>query len=191
MSIPKITDHKNQALNRLIVQYKGAEFIEALIGVEGDKAQELEAAFCSIDEQTELIDSEGAQLDAWGTILNQGREGLSDPDYKIRLVEKIAEYNSEGTPEDLIDIFSVLMNADTIQYDEIYPAEFQLQAINPNPIGTLSQVAQSLNRAKPAGVGVNAIATTANPFVFENDASGNGFDDFNAPGGGGDFAQII
>lgn len=191
MTVEKITDHLERSLKRLISQYKDSPNIESILRVYGPEIQQLENMFSDIFTKTIFLQSEGEQLDRIGLILNQPRQGLSDLDYKTVLIGKIAEYNSEGTPEDLINIYSILTDAQQIQYEEIYPANFRLHATNANPIGTLLQVSKSLERAKPAGVGSSATVSTANPFVFEGDPDGNGFDDFLNPGAGGELSSII
>ncbi|KKL98555.1 hypothetical protein LCGC14_1823240, partial [marine sediment metagenome] len=137
MTVEKITDHLERSLKRLISQYKDSPNIESILRVYGPEIQQLENMFSDIFTKTIFLQSEGEQLDRIGLILNQPRQGLSDLDYKTVLIGKIAEYNSEGTPEDLINIYSILTDAQQIQYEEIYPANFRLHATNANPIGTL------------------------------------------------------
>jgi hypothetical protein len=191
MNLNQIKDHQTQALKRLITQYKGAALIEAIIRTGSNQIQGLETAFFDLLNQRALTTSSGQQLDRMGTILNLQRNGLSDDVYRIKLMNKVSQNISEGTPEDLINIYKILMQAESIQYLEIYPASVVMFAVNPNPIGEVSEIRLSLDSAKPAGVEVQALSSTAPFLVFDEDADGEGLSDITTPSLGGHLSEII
>lgn len=181
-----ILDHEAQALARLIEQYKGSTNIENVIKAIVPQTQDQEPVLDDLQLLRFLGAASGEQLDGLGRILDTPRAGLSDTDYRGLLTVKIAENFSEGTIEDLIGIFNALMDATKTQAIETFPAAFQLTAINGGvPILPLANVRISIERAKPAGVGIGAlIQATADPFVFDGDPDGFGFDD-------GEFSQAF
>lgn len=180
--ISQITNHDDQAKNRVITQYKDSVNLNKIISVYTQQIQEFEdAAFALINERT-LDGSIGFQLDQMGTILDEIRNGLDDDDYRIVLKAKIAENVSEGTPEDLIGIFKVLLNPEEVHYNEIYPAGFELTAIgDQDPVSSIERVKQAINRAKPAGVELVSVKQVTRfpefSFLDDPDPTGGGFRD--------------
>lgn len=142
-----------------------------------------------------LATAEGAQLDGLGLIIGDNRGTLNDTDYRARLYLKIFQNYSEGTIEDLLRIYDELMDPDSVVLSEIFPAEFSMMAINPNPITDLTTVYNAIFLAKAAGVGISFLGyTNGEPFfAFLDDTVGNtaGFADLGTPGSGGIFVSII
>lgn len=191
MALTQIFDHVAKALDRLPYQFKTQENIENLISLYANRTQNVEDIFWELLELRFLEDALGQQLDNLGKILDIEREGLSDDDYRIRLIAKIAQHNSEGTPEDLIAIYSLLMDPDKIEYNEIYPAEFTMAAINANPIGSTDKIHEAILRTKAGGVRLSYLVSTGpNPFVFFGDGDGGGFGSV-GNGDGGVLSEII
>ena len=116
----------------------------------------------------------GTQLDNFGTIVDQDRLGLDDSTYRALITVKIAEINSQGTAEDLIQIFSIFMNADEIIFGDSFPAAFTLIAVNPSPIADISLVSQAITKAKSPGVGFSLISTPSGYMGFVGDTDGLG-----------------
>lgn len=176
MPVPKITNHTEQALDRLIGQYKELPNIAALITIYVDRLQALETVFFDIIEKRRFLAAKDAQLDDIGLILDQDREGLSDDDYRIILLGRIAEYNSEGTAEELISIYFLLMNPISVQLIDTPPASFTINAFGANPIGSTALISTIFSNAVAEGVGFTATQSTATPFGFEDDPNAFGMD---------------
>tara|TARA_R110002012_G_scaffold265589_3_gene449005 strand:+ start:1112 stop:1849 length:738 start_codon:yes stop_codon:yes gene_type:complete len=188
----QILNHDEQAKNRLISQYKDSENINKLIAVYTNQVQAIENATYAMLNGRTLDGSIGFQLDQLGLILNEKRDGLIDSDYRMRLKAKIAENTSEGTPEDLISIFKLLLNPDEIHYNEVHPAGFELTAIgNQDPVSSIDKIKKALEKAKPAGVNIINIkqVTRLPEFIFleDFDESGEGFRDLSILYGLGQF----
>lgn len=191
MTVTQITDHVVQAKDRLITQYKEQPNIEAIVETYASQRQEVETVLFQLLNERSIDTAVGQQLDLLGDILDEPRTGLTDNIYSVRLLNKISQLNSEGTAEDLINIYKILMQADSVQYGEIQPAHVVLLAINPNPIGELSEIAQSLEGAKPAGVSIQAISTPSLYLGFEGDPDGVGLGDLTNATVGGHLSEII
>jgi len=194
MSITQINTHATDAFNRLITQYRDKKNISGILNVYASKIQEIENILFPMLSNRNLVNSEGIQLDNLGTILNLKRNGVEDSTYRIKLGSKISEHISEGTQEDVIQIFKILTGCDSVQYGEVYPAELQMIAINADPIGSVSEIRKAIKSAKPAGVAFPLLSiTNSTPFVFESDpqSNGMGFGDYSDLEIGGNLADII
>lgn len=195
--ITKITDHVEQAESRVITQYKDSPNIKAIIEIYAKQVQELENAIFDMIDQRTLNGSVGFQLDQLGTILGQPRQGLNDDDYRLRLKAKIAENVSEGTPNEMIEIFKILVATDDVEYLEVFPASFKL-TVNDliDPISSPSEINNAIRNSKPAGVGFSLVMSMSPAFEFTDDPSTpdlvDGFSDLSFPGvDGGFLAELI
>ena len=63
MSITQITTHEQDALDRVIEQYKNSLNLLAIISVFAKQVQETENAFISLVNRVDIDTSEGVQLD--------------------------------------------------------------------------------------------------------------------------------
>ncbi len=123
-------------------------------------------------EMRSLDTAQGAQLDGLGQIIGLARvPGQSDASYRQALQFQVFVNQSSGTPEQVIQILKFLTQANTIFYDEFYPAAYLMTTdglIFPdNP----SDIVGVIQASSPAGVeflGLTAIYDTV-PFVFSND----------------------
>ncbi len=146
-------DHVKIMRDRLIEQYKGLPNLDWDLKIPGDQLNELETAIQQFLNEMGLSVCVGAQLDRWGDILNTPREGLEDPGYRTLLYARIAQYISQGTPEELISLYAHLMQVTSVLYSEPwYPAKALLYCSDPNPLVPFSFIKRILNNAKPAGV---------------------------------------
>jgi len=186
--------HVAEALNRLLEQYKDKTRFEALISGLAARTQTLETVFNDLFTDRSLTGASGAQLDGLGEIVDQPRGGLTDEIYRIRLFAKIAQNVSKSTPEDLINIFKLLMQANKIYYYEVYPAAVYMTAIGSNPIGDTSEIIKAVNDSRAGGVAIDLLSTVSeNAFSFfeDPDPDGRGFGVLSDPDEGGFFAKLL
>lgn len=192
--ITKIENHKQEAIGKIRQQYKDKPRIKALFDSIIDEIQTLENVFVQLREEKSIYVAVGAQLDLWGEVLNQPRGGLSDQQYRLVLLGQIAVNVSKGTPEDLIQVFSLFTNPDYISLNEFYPAALQLTSVGGEAIGSVEDIKSALRRAAPAGVSIDLFTTApGSPFVFlsDPDPNGRGFEDLDNPGLGGFLVSIF
>ena len=174
----KITTHIADALKRLVIQYAEKPNMVAALTAFVKQIQESEDTLFAQFEDRSLQTGIGVQLDNWGLILSQPRRGLDDETYRTRLFIRIAELNSQGTPQDMIAIFTALMRPASgfVLYSEIHPAGFCLTAVDPDPIGDLQDVAEGMETARPAGVEVSCLISAPDPpFGFAGTPGALGF----------------
>lgn len=192
--ITLITDHVEQAKARLRELYKRQPNIEAILTAFVDEIQALEEAIFGISSMTSIYDSIGEQLDMLGRLLDLGREGFDDEQYRIRLLAKIAQNVSKGTPEDVINVFKLLMRARYVQLEEVFPASMNLTAIGANQIGDIADIKDAVKESALAGVSIDIFAVVSNiPFVFLDDPDplGEGFGDTGDPLVGGEWNSFV
>lgn len=189
-----IVDYVTEGLSLLRERYKSADTLKAILTAGANRLQSFEAAlFEVLNGVTDLQTAVGVQLDMIGAIVGQERFGSDDDGYRGLIALKIAENNSEGTPEDLISLARGILNPERVEYLEIYPAEFSMVIVNPDTTFSDTQVAQSFQRAKPAGVGSGYIERVTTPtFAFAPtvEPDRGGFGDANDPDVGGKFGAV-
>jgi hypothetical protein len=114
MSLVQITDHVDQALDRLQEQFKDKPNIIGLITALLTNVQEVENEIFALYSERGLDTAEGAQLDQIGVIVGQPRAGLADGDYRRRLRARIAVNNSGGTVGEMIVVTRLIINDITL-----------------------------------------------------------------------------
>lgn len=116
MIVQQINNHVQQALNRLLEQYRGLSNFAALITSLVTQIQDLENALYPLDQYRQLQFAYGAQLDGIGDIVGLKRNGLSDAEYFIFLIGAIAENNSDTTANTMITIILQVFQATSVFY---------------------------------------------------------------------------
>lgn len=176
-----ISNHDAAAKARLITQYQESDNIKKIVTIYAKQVQDVEDAIKELLDERSIDSAIGYQLDLLGTILDEPRVGLGDDDYRLLLKAKIAQNVSEGTPEDIIGIFRMLLRPDEIFYNEVHPAGFELTAIGSTlPLTSIDRIKDAINRCRPAGVKLVDIKTVNQPefsFFDDPDPTGGGFRD--------------
>lgn len=133
--IKKINNHIKQAIERLLSQYRDKPRIEGLIEAFVQDIQSMEDTLIKMYLERSVNSAVGAQLDIIGNIVGQPRYGWHDAAYRIAILGKIGVNTSTGNPEDLIDLFKLLMKCTKAHYIPYYPAECYIQG-NFAPVDT-------------------------------------------------------
>ena len=121
-----ITNHADQAVGRLLEQFRGSTRLRDLIRILIGPIQDLENVFSDLAELRALDSAFGAQLDGLGEIVDQARGGMSDEDYLTWLKLRIFINVSKARPEDLIYVLKVITEANQVRYFENHPASVEL-----------------------------------------------------------------
>lgn len=129
MSIEKITNHPERALDRLPNRFSRSSQFRDLIELIGNRHQEIENTLVDLLELRGLSSANGKQLDNAGQILNVDRDvGENDASYRSRLFSATAQLEKSGEIESVIEVFGFLYSTTSVIYAEIYPAAFSLTA---------------------------------------------------------------
>lgn len=188
-----LIDHTARALSRLILQYKDATNIRAIVEAVGAELDDLEQVNDDLFNLRSIYSATGSQLDGWGEILDLTRAGRTDAEYRTRLFIRIAELSSEGSIEDVVQLYFNLMVPTWVELHEQYPASFTMLAKDPSPIGETSEIRNAVAAAKAAGVAFDLFTSTSPAFAFlaDTDPDTDGFSSVGAPTTGGTFASVL
>jgi hypothetical protein len=114
MIVTQITNHVQQALNRLLQQYQGRPNITGLLTALITQCQLLENAIYPIDQYRQLAYAYGEQLDNIGTVIGLERNGLPDNEYFVLLLGTIAENNSDTTAPTMLNIVQTIFQSSNV-----------------------------------------------------------------------------
>lgn len=166
-------NHTEEMNERLLTQYKSASNLIAILGSFIDQSQDTEDALQEFYTKLAMATATGQQLDNLGVLLDVSRRAFDDDTYRVLLYTKIVQIFSEGTINEIISIFKVLMGADYAELQETPPANFTLTAVNPDPLSTIALIESSIDAAKVAGVGVGYLAAAiGSAFAFLDNVVG-------------------
>jgi hypothetical protein len=170
MTLSKKTTHVSEAILNLIAKFTDQPNFQAMITALVNQVQEVEnALFELIDERT-LDTAVGVQLDGIGSILGEDREGKSDSDYRTALRARILLNIGSGTPEELIEMVSLLTGSKNNELTEYHPAALTIFVLGALTFTEASNVNAALQSGKPAGVLAHLIygeSPTAELFQYD------------------------
>lgn len=178
----RITNHTEQALDRLITQYKGNLDFIAVVTAFTEQIQEIEDSFTDFYSRLNINSIRGQNLDNLGTIIGIARQGFDDNVYRTLLWAKLFSNISNGTANEIINIFKVLTNSSEIDFFEIQPATIQIQGnADLDPL-IEPYIPTILQKALCAGVQIGGLVLYEDEsFVCDDDtdpiAEGDGFGD--------------
>lgn len=189
-----MTQHYQEMAARLREYSKDDAVLLAFINAFARQVALIDAALLQLMEERHLEVAIGAQLDGWGRILEESRQGRDDDEYRAVLLLKIARIYSEGTERDLSSIFTTATNPASVEFSEVFPAGFSLVAIEPDSAFSDAAIVEIIRQAKAAGVGAGYIAHTEGlpAFAFDGDVDADkaGFGDATDPEVGGSFISL-
>jgi len=181
--IDEITDHAQQAKNRLPRHLDGATQFNALIDILGSRIQGLETELFNLLDERFLTVAVGVQLDGLGQILDLDREvGQSDAAYRQALIGVTGQLSLSGQIEPLITVFDNLTSAAFIFISEFYPAGVLMvahyDADAEDPVIDVG-IVEAMAAAKAAGVELDLRYAEQTTYleladISEIDGSGNG-----------------
>lgn len=155
------TDHVEEGVARLISQYADKPRIVRLLSAYLRPLQEAEDALWTLIDQVNLNNATGITLDYLGKILNQGRLGLSDQNYRTVLRARVRVLLSSGKVDELLTILR-LVTIDSTEAAQLEAEVFDGIGIVLKLRSELGPVDQDivfslLNQAKAGGVPLNFV----------------------------------
>ena len=183
----KILDHAAEARARIVTQFKGKPRIEGLIGSFAAATQAVEDTLWDLLTIRSIDTAIGAQLDIIGEIVGESRKGKQDEPYRLAIKAKIGQNNSKATPEDIISVFKLLVQADKALFIEYFPAEAAIFADKNIENLDNYEILKFCQKAMPAGARLDYIGwyDGDQAFGFQDDPNAKGFGEAfdNAVGG--------
>lgn len=200
-NVTQITDHVQQALDRLLQQYKGRPRMQGLITALVNQIQDLENAIFPVGTETLLFNGQnyiakGAQLDGIGELVNVARNGLGDDEYLILILGTIGVNFSDTTGDTMTGIIKELTQAQDVTVFDHYPAGYGVQVQAPSvPSGLWALIASLIQGALGAAIELCYIDQydPSDSFNFSGGkVAGQGFANYSTVGGGGgNFCQPL
>lgn len=163
MALTHVTDHEEQALARLVLQYADKTNVRALVGVGGASVQTAEDVLWQLYSQRLLEDAVGAQLDNLGAVVGQAREASTDDQYRARIRGRILANRSSNSTETMIAIAAAVVNdPDLVARVTTYaPAAFELWLDGVSVTDdTADALGDLIRAARAAGIGARVIYST-------------------------------
>jgi hypothetical protein len=197
MLVTEITTHVEDALARFLQQYQGTILLNGLMAALVEQIQDLEYGLYPLDAARQIFNAQGAQLDGIGALVGISRNGLSDAEYLLFIYGQIASNFSDGTIPQVLNIIQSLFQAQSLIFQEVFPAGVSVQVLGTPLNPSLYGVAINLVK-NSLGAGINLVfiggSPTVNVFRFNGPGivgAVNGFGDINNPSIGGGFVGII
>lgn len=168
--IEKKTTHIEDALARLVYQFRTKTRIRQLVSSLAGPYQDLENVLYDLMDKRILDKAFGAQLDGWGEIVGIARRGKGDTQYRRRIKAQIAINTSRATAGDVFEVLQLLTGAERVWIGEYWPAHVEI----------FGDVNFEWEHEVEDG-----------DFSFEGCPDGLGFSDAFDPSLGGEFSQMI
>jgi hypothetical protein len=148
-----ILDHQARAVRRLVLQYREAANLQGLVSVSTAEHQTLEDQFWQMFAET-IDTAEDAQLDVYGRIVNQAREGRDDPTYRLWIKTRVRINRSCGSIPEIVGILMALVSGTTfVRLEEQFPAAIEVH-MGYTPALDWEQGIVILRKCKAGGVRV-------------------------------------
>ena len=184
----QIDNHAQQALARLIYQYQQSPNLQGLISAFCQSIQLIEDELVAMNTDRYINDAYGQQLDNIGEIVGLARTpGMTDAVYQRYLLGQIKINISQGQPEQLIQLYSLLTNTNFVLIFEGSLADVILSSSYQIPDqATADQFIDILQQATAAGVRVDGLICfdPDMAFAYDGPLPGFGYDDGSQTVGG-------
>jgi len=141
-------DHVTEGLLQLPSQWENSSKVRGLLESWLTPLNTFEENLVGVRDGFNINTAIGNQLDIIGTYFDIGRGGLSDDDYRARLLSVISSGNGSGTPDQIIKLFSSLSNSSDIKYWEHYPLSIAMLSTFGDEGGSVDT--DNMLSAKPA-----------------------------------------
>lgn len=151
-----IANHAERALSRLLEQYKDKPVMAAMLTRFVEQAQLIENMWNEMLVERYLTASEGAQLDLYGRVAGEPRNGRTDEQYRPRLQARQRVNRSRGQILDALAVGRTLVGSTgAVTLRELYPAGAEIFLGTTLTSEEAQEVGDMLREAKPAGVELN------------------------------------
>lgn len=175
----QITTYVQDAISRLLTEYKSAANFTKIISVIVNQIQLIENALVDMNIKRYLNAATGQQLDNIGKIVGFPRPpGMSDDMYRLELYGQIKINISQGQPEQIIQVFLLFTQTSFVILIEDFPGEVWLDTSwVPPDQPTLNTTLRIVNEAAPAGVRVAGLVVSDpdDPFAYDGTLLGFGY----------------
>lgn len=193
MAVDSIDTHVEDALNRLIEQYKGSDNLKEIITAFVAQIQDLEDVGIEMFLNRFVDNAVGIQLDRFGEIVDFARQGFDDEFYRILLKVKIGINISSGEPPAIISTMKLLTQASLVHYQNLGNGNISLAVDTEIDADLIDFFYTNMQKVVMAGVRIASISSFDPDESFSFDGTGPiglGFSSTGAPLTGGKLAFL-
>jgi hypothetical protein len=127
MNYSRLDNITNYAIKELTSCYKKERIIK-MISALTDDLQAFSDELSVFNGKYNINSSSGHWLDLIGEIVGEKRKGREDNVYRRFLWARIGINTSKGTPENVINVWKLLIDCDDVVFEEFYPGVVNLGA---------------------------------------------------------------
>lgn len=186
---PEIENHVDIALGRLFSQFDDAANLRDVIRIFAERIQVEESLAYDVLVDRLLANASGAQLDQYGTIVSESRDGLTDDEYRRVINAKILTGKRlSWTRNNLLEIINLVTGAEIVRIIESFPAGIGVSiVVNPElSEDSKLRTVRLIRQAKGEGIQLEYVGLAGvSYFGFLEDPNALGF------GSGAPFAEMI
>lgn len=161
-------DYSTLGVARLTNQFQDSPKLKALVAGILSGFTRIENTLDQLKTERWIETAVGAQLDGVGYIVGEPRQGRNDDDYRLAIRFRVFINVSKGTPPDMIYGLRYITQADSIQYQETYPATVLMWTDGYSATSDIGTVMQDLAPAAIADTDI-AVSFGENPFRVSNE----------------------
>lgn len=173
-------DVVEQGLAELLSQFAHAQNLRNVMTVILEQCQKLESSTYDLFWSRTLDGAQGAQLDVYGRVVDEPRDGLGDNDYRRFIRVRLLVLYAQGEAARLRLIVARAAGAVDVHYMNAPPASYVLRYTVAQPLTPAIQrrILRAVEAATPSGVGFLVVESIVNKaFGFDDDDDALGFDD--------------
>lgn len=169
-------NHEDEAKSFLKPQFNQSDNLKSLLAAFVQEVQEADTAVVDLVRSRLLGHASGDALDQYGKVVGVKRGSLEEAEYRTFIRAKIKANISEGTIDEVIDIFRRITGDDDVVYWEHYPAGFHLDVERSSRLSDelRSKIVDIMDQAIPAGVSRTYSESTSESFRFDDADRGFG-----------------
>lgn len=133
MTITFKDTHTEEALSKLLAQFKEKDKLMAVLSAFTDQIQAVENVLQELLDERNIDVAVGDVLDLFGKVVGQPREGRTDDDFRLWIKARILINKSSGLTEEMYTVLKLItghMDSGDFQLTETavgYPAHFDVQ----------------------------------------------------------------
>jgi hypothetical protein len=181
-----IPDHEDQLIALVPSQFRDEPRWQALLKAMAEGLQVMEDQFFSLIVSRTLAASSGAQLDQWGDMVGEPRDGATDAVYRVFIEARIFANNATGIVNDFIFLLQTTTAPSTVRHLNIFPAccQFDIRVAVFMSELQRGKVRRLLESVRPGGVCFLITEAADGSFGFFADPDAFGF-------GEGTFSRVL
>lgn len=157
--IPNNNDLVEAGLELLPHQFRNKLNVESLLSSFTSELDQINNDIFTLVDNFNVDDATGIYLDYIGKVVGEIRNGDNDDDFRKRIEIRILINNSEGTPNDILEILSELTETNKVKIWEHFPCSsiFYTNGNNGN-----SETLNALLKSAPATSEISLLVDTTN-----------------------------